>query len=358
MKNDYKQLEIECKPQYFRQLSRHPLFGYVLLSVFLIGLQLSFMYGGGLVTLTLSRAVAVTMIYTVAAMGLGILIGQAGLASLGSAAFVGLGAYIAANILRMFHVPFVAIIIVVSIVAIILGAVIGFISLRVRGLHLLVITLAFATIMNEMFITPNDFTGGPSGITNVPFPQLAMFIDLNRETVYFLILAVMFLLTVLTLNIIKSPTGRAMLAMSSSESLAQAMGVRILKYRVLAFVLSTIYAMIAGVLFVSSLTAANPASWTFMLSLNLLAAVILGGSAKPAGVMMGAFVIFMMDLAILRNIPFFVRHPSASMILSGVLVILIFIKFPGGLTRLVLEIRRGIVKLFGMWRVYRYGPES
>ncbi|MCL1996431.1 MAG: branched-chain amino acid ABC transporter permease [Defluviitaleaceae bacterium] len=328
-----------------KQISKHPLFGYVILALGLIGLQLLFMFTDGIVTLTVSRAIAMSMIYTIAAMGLGILMGLAGLASLGTAAFVGLGAYIAANILISFHVPFFVVILAVTIVAIVIGSIIGFISLRVRGLHLLVITLAFATILNELFITPNNFTGGPSGITNVPFPELGMFLQLDRETVYFLILGVMFLLIMLTLNIINSPTGRAMLAMSSSESLAKAMGINVLKYRVLAFVISTIYAMIAGVLFVSSLTAASPASWNFMLSLNLLAAVILGGSAKPSGVIMGCFAIFTLDLVVLRNFAFFVQNPSASMVFSGALIIIIYAKFPGGLTKLVQEARHLIIKI-------------
>ena len=358
MKNDYKHPEYAKAPHYIKTLAKHPLFGYLLLALFLFLLQVSFMLGIGFMTLTISRAVAMTMIYTVAAMGLGILLGMAGLVSLGTATFIGLGAYIAGNILRSFvGVPFVVALTAAILVAVVLGVVIGFISLRVRGIHLLVITMAFATIMLELFMIPNDFTGGVMGLTRVPFPTLALFLQLNRETVYFLVLAILFALVILTLNIINSPTGRAMLAMATSEPLAQAMGIQLLKYRVLAFVIATVYAMIAGVLFVSSLGAASPASWNFLLSLNVLAVVILGGSPKPAAIMMGSFVIFALDLTVLRNFQFFVRFPSATMILSGVLMILIFSKFPGGLSRLVRELYGAIVRLYLRWRVYRYGPE-
>ena len=358
MTNDYKQLEKQFKPCYHKMLVKHPLFGYLVLAVFLIALQLAFIFGDGIVTLTISRAVAMTMIYTVGAMGLGILVGMSGLVSLGTAAFVGLGAYTAGNLLRTFTgIPFTLVLLISILVGVILGAVIGFISLRVRGLYLLVITLAFATIMQQLFITPNDFTGGHMGITGVPFPQLAFFLQLNRETVYFLVLAVMFLLVWITLNIINSPTGRAMLAMYASEPLAQAMGISLLKYRVLAFILATVYAMLAGALLISSMGAAGPLSWTFMLSLNLLAVVILGGSAKPSGVMLGAFFVFALDLTVLRNIPFFVQFPQAIIILTGILMIVIFARFPGGLTRVVLEIRNALLKLYMKWRLYRYGPE-
>lgn len=357
MKNDYKNMEKLYKPNYFKKFSGHPLSGYVILSLVLIVLQLLFMFTDGIISLTVSRAIATTMVYTVAAMGMGILLNLAGLTSLGTAAFIGLGAYLAGNILKAFALPYMALLLCVAVTGVVLGTIIGFISLRVRGLHLLIITLAFASILNELFMTPNNFTGGPAGLSRVPYPELAMFINLNRETVFFLILAVMFILIIITLNIINSPTGRAMMAMSNSESLAQAMGVRILKYRVLAFVIATVYAMISGVLYISMITAANPSSWSLMLSLNLLAAVILGGTAKPAGVIMGSTVIFCLDLAILKNIPFFQKYSSASTIFSGILIILIVVKYPGGLMRLLHDVRDGIEALYTKWRVYRYGPE-
>jgi len=357
MKNDYRVLETLYKPNYWKALYKHPLFGYIILSLLLIGLQLTFMFTDGIISLTVSRAIATTMIYAVAAMGLGILLGLAGLVSLGTAAFVGLGAYIAGNLLRSYMLPYTVIILVVAVVAVVLGIVIGFVSLRVKGLNLLVITLAFAAILNELFMSPNNFTGGPNGISRIPFPEIAMFISLNRETVFFLVTVVLFLLIVLTLNIINSPTGRAMMAMANSESLAQAMGVRILKYRVLAFVIATVYAMVSGVLFISLLTAASPVSWSLTLSLNILTAVILGGTAKPAGVIIGCFIIFGLDLAILRNIPFFIQFPMASAVFSGILIIVIVAKYPGGLMKFMNDITRGIKKLFTRWREYRYGPE-
>jgi len=360
LKNDYKLLAHDLKTNHRATIYKHPMFGYFVLGIILMLLQFSFMFNvGGFVTLTISRVISTTMIYTVAAMGLGILVGMAGLISLGTAAFVGLGAYTAANLMINFtNIPFTLVIVLSLLIAIIFGGIIGFISLRVRGIYLLVITLAFATIMNEIFVVETPFTGrGHGGLSGVPFPTLAGFLELNRETVYFLVLAMLIVLSWITLNIIKSPTGRAMFAMFASEPLARAMGISLLKYRVLAFIIATCYAMIAGVLHASSFPAVNPLSWTFMLSLNLLAVVILGGSIKPAGIMLGSFVIFALDLIFLRNIPFFANNPQAVIILTGILMIVIFAKFPGGLTRLVLELKFLIFRLFRKWRVYRYGPE-
>ena len=358
MQNDYKQLEKQLK-QGRTALRKHPFFGYLVLAVILVLLQVSFMTGiGGFMTLTISRTIAMTMVYIVGAMGLGILVGMSGLISLGTAAFVGLGAYIAGNMLRTFTgIPFTVILLVTVTAAAVMGAVIGFISLRARGLYLMIVTMGFAIVMQQLYIAPNNFTGGVMGLTRIPFPTLAMALQLNRETVYFLVLAVMFLLVWVTLNIIKSPMGRAMLAMASSEPLAQAMGVQLLKYRILAFIIATAYAMVAGVLWVSTLSAATPVSWTFMLSLNLLAVMILGGSVMPSGIMLGAFVIYALDLIFLRRFAFFVNFPQAVPILIGVLMILIFARFPGGLTRVIKEFMNLFIKLFRKWRMYRYGPE-
>ncbi|MCL2368494.1 MAG: branched-chain amino acid ABC transporter permease [Oscillospiraceae bacterium] len=357
MKYNYKGLENLYKPEYFKRLVKHPLFAYIILTLILVVVQLLHIFGDGIITLSQSRGIAMAMIYGMAAMGLGVLVGLAGLVSLGTAAFLGLGAYLAGNILRSAVLPFTVLVLIVAAIAIVLGIVIGFISLRVRGLNLLVITLAIATIFNELFLTPNDFTGGVLGISQVPFPEIAMFLQLNRETVFFLILAVQFVLILLTLNIIRSPMGRAMMAMANSEALARAMGVNILKYRVLAFVIATVYAMVAGILFVSTMGAATPGSWTLVLALNMLTAVILGGTAKPAGVLIGAFIIFALDLAVLRNFQFFTRNPMAPAIFSGILIILIVAKYPGGLMKLMHQISGGIKLLTVRWREYRYGPE-
>ena len=359
MKNDYVVLEKAHKTSYLSNMRKHPLFGYVLIILILLLLQLSFMAGMNVITLTISRALVTTMIYTIAIMGLGILLGLGGMVSLGTAAFIGLGAYIAGNLLRSFtSIPFLLIMLITILVAIVLGIVIGFVSLRVKGLHLMVITLAFSSIMLELFMIPNDFTGGPMGISGIPFPTLATFIVLNRETVFFLVLAVLFVMIILTMNIINSPIGRALLAMASSEPLAQAMGVSLLKYRILAFVIATVYAMIAGVLFVSTFSASTPTSWEGLLSLNILAAVILGGSISPAGIMLGSFFIFALDLIVLRNFAFFVNFPGAVMIMTGILMILIFAKFPGGLSRLVKEFVNVGKKLVARRKVYKYGEES
>lgn len=357
LKNDYEVLQSSYNPHSFKRIVKHPLFGYVVMSLALIALQLLFMYTD-LISLTVSRAINITMIYCIASMGLGILLMMSGLISLSTGVFIGLGSYIVGNLLKLLDMPFILFLIIVVGVGVVLGIVVGIISLRAQGIHLLIVTLALSYIMSSLYILPNPFTGGPNGFRDVPYPTLLFLFQTNRETMYFVVLAVMFLLIVVTLNIINSPTGRAFLAMSRSESLAQAMGIKLLKYRVLAFVIATVYAMLAGALYIASLTSSSASSWTSVLSMNILVAVILGGTAKPAGVLMGSAVMFGLNLAVLSNIEFFARNSTASSFFMGILIILIVMKYPGGLMWFLASVKNGVRKFFAQRRLNKYGPDE
>ena len=356
LKNDYAQLQKSYAPNPAKKMTKNPLFGYVVASIALIVIQL--LYMSGLIPLNVSQAIMQTMIYVVAGMGVGILLWLAGLMSFATGAFIGLGTYLAAYILKAYMVPFVLILAIVAVVGVVAGVVVGFVSLRVKGIGLLIVTLGLATVMSTMYALRNEFTGGPTGVSKVPFPELAMFLETNRDTMYFVILAVMFILIVITLNIINSPMGRAMLAMASSESLAQAMGIRLLKYRVLAFVIATVYALLAGVLYVSYMQSSIYATWSSSLAMNILIAVCLGGTASPSGVMIGSFVMFTINSAFLQNIPFFQTYPQASLFFNGILIIIIIAKYPGGLVRLLGSIKNGVKRLYVKGRTYKYGPEE
>ncbi len=357
LQNDYTELALEHRSRLAKKTVRHPLFGYGVLVLALLVIQMLFIYTDGIIPLNVSQAIMQTMIYVVAGLGVGILLMLAGLISFATGAFIGLGTYIAAFFLKNTQLPFTLILVLTVLSGIGIGFLIGFISLRVRGMHLIIITIALATILFTLYALPNNFTGGPLGISRVPFPKLAYLLQTSRDTVYFVVLAIMFLLIVVTLNIINSPLGRAMLSMSSSEALSQAMGIRILKYRVLAFIIATVYALLAGVLYVSYMQSSIYATWTSGLAMNILIAVILGGTARPSGVLVGSFVIFTLDYAFLKNIQFFRQFPQASLFFNGIIIILIIAKYPGGLIRLLGSVTQGVRGLTNKARMYKYGPK-
>ena len=171
----------------------------------------------------------------------------------------------------------------------------------------------------------------------------------------------MFFIMALTLNIMKSPTGRALLAMRNSESAAQAMGVSIFRYRLLAFIVSTVYALLGGVFYMSYISFSIPTTWTIAFSLNILAAVIVGGSQSIYGIILGTFMIFGLNLAVFQQIQFFIDNPAISVVFNGVLIIVVIMFYPGGLIRLVntlyYKAKAGIEKWKKRRREYKYGTD-
>lgn len=181
MINDVQKETKEKRFPWLQKVYHSPFFGYVILILALAALQILYMKTG-VITLTVSRAISQTIIYTMAAMGLSILLGMGGLISLGTGAFIGLGAYLAGNIMKALNMPYILVIVAVVAAAFVIGIMIGFISLRARGVHLLIITLALANVLVEIYARPNNFTGGPNGLAKVPFIKLFMMFQLNKDS--------------------------------------------------------------------------------------------------------------------------------------------------------------------------------
>ena len=139
---------------------------------------------------------------------------------------------------------------------------------------------------------------------------------------------------------------------------AQAMGISLLRYRLLAFVLSTVYAGIGGIMFMSYLGYASPTNWTLMFSLNLLAAVIIGGTRSLWGTIVGCFIVFGLTPIFFQDIAFLRDNSWFMYALIGVLIILIIMFYQGGLVQLVRDIINGIKKARAKRRLYRYGEEE
>jgi branched-chain amino acid transport system permease protein len=308
------------------------------------------------------RAFGSTMIFTIVALGFSILLGYGGLASLGTAGFVGLGAYVLVYFTNTVSLSIFMTILVILIAAIVLGTVVGFISLRIEGMYLAIITLGLSEILNEIFKRATEFTGGTTGINLDGIVLFKNAIQVQPNTIFIVISIVLFIIMVLTFNIMKSPTGRALLAMRNSSSAAQAMGVSIFKYRLLAFIVTTVYAMLAGILYMTYWGFTIPTTWSLAFSLNILAAVIVGGSQSIYGILLGTFMIFGLDLAVFKQVDFFVQNPGITIVLNGVLIIVVVMFYPGGLIKLVNTFGRKIKlwyqKLKQKWRAYRYGVDS
>ena len=344
------------------KLRKQPVLSYVIFAVIL--LWLNQLATDGIVNSTFVGAISSTLIYCIMSVGFCLLLGYSALASLGTAGFFCLGANITYLSLVKWDLSIAMTFVIAIALAIVVGVIVGYISLRIEGIYLAIVTLGIAQIVVEIFKAVN----GDS--IKIKREHLTWFnieyvkgsgVDprLTTDDIYFMMVAILLVLMIITHNLMNSPTGRAMLAMKNSTSAAQAFGVSLLKYRLLSFIISIIYAVIAGVMFMLSEKFVSHSSTQFALgtSLNILAIVIIGGMKSIWGAIFGTFLIYGIESMFLINIPFFRENPDFIALLSGVLVILVVMFYPGGVSQLMLEIKLKIAKVRTKIREAKYGKD-
>jgi branched-chain amino acid transport system permease protein len=251
-------------------------------------------------------------VYAATAIGLNIVVGLAGLLDLGYVAFMGIGAFVAANLSGAvatklgWNIPFPLAALAAAVIAGIFGAIVGSPTLRVRGDYLAIVTLAFGEIFYKS--AQNDIgelTGGATGIGGIP--QISMFNTEFNDPIqilgtklppgvlyYFLIVFVVALIMAVFANLKNSRIGRAWIAIREDEDAARAMGIRTGKMKILAFLVGATLAGLAGSIFAHKLGTASYDSFRFLESVTLLAAVILGGMGTIPGAVLGASLLFVL----------------------------------------------------------------
>ncbi|MCR3905861.1 MAG: branched-chain amino acid ABC transporter permease [Tenericutes bacterium] len=339
------------------QFTKHPFFGIFVAAFLMVLVQV--LGTAGLIRPSAVDILANMWIYMIVGLGFTLLLGYAGLASLGTAGFIGVGSYVVAFSLGKLGLPLLIAFIMGIVIAIILGTIVGFISLRIEGMYLAIITLGLSEVLVEFFKFATPITNGLLGFQ---IERFSIFGILFREHMVYYILVLFLILTMIAVvNLVNSPTGRAMLSIKNSTSAAQAMGISVLKYRLLTFVIATVLAVIGGMLYMSYSRSTIPNLWNLALSLNILAAIVIGGSKSIWGVGLGTFIIFGFDQLVLKSIPFFQTYGNASYIINGVLIILVVMFYPGGLIRLFKDLNLKTIRLYKKlmtsWKEYRYGKD-
>lgn len=283
------------------------------------------------------------MIYGIAALGLNVLLGYSGLISLGTAGFMGLGAYMSAYLTMQMKLPFEVSLIISVLVPTLLGILVGAVSLKIEGLYLAIATLAVAEVFREIFIQFDSFTGGASG-AKAAYPSILFgAIKLNRAGTYMYITFVLIVVLILVHHFLSGYIGRAMNAMRGSEHAARAMGVNIFKYRLIAFALATALAALAGVLYVHIIRLSYPSSWTFNTSLDILAVIVIGGFRSIPGTFLGSFLVYGLNELFFKQIPFLADF---AYIIKGILIIVIVMFYPYGAIKIFDDIKRKLTSLF------------
>lgn len=306
----------------------------------------------GILTSSFVFAVGNTIIYAIVAIGFCLLLGYSGLASLGTAGFIGIGTYVAFYAVQEYGAAFGIALLLTVVFSLVIGVLVGFISLRIEGIYLAIMTLGLSEVLRNLFISIKP-------TIKIDVSNIHLFnVQVGETAIYILIFAMFVLLLWLTSNLINSPVGRAMLSVKNSTSAAQAMGISLMKYRLLAFVISTVYAAIAGLLYmmyVRNMTTSSSSLLTMATSLNILGAVIIGGARSLWGTTFGVFIIYGLQSMFLSKIRFFMDHPAFITMITGLLIILIVMFFPGGIAQMVKDLRAWIKKVRLKRRLNRYG---
>jgi len=240
-------------------------------------------------------------IYGICGVALMVLVGYTGLVSLGHAAFLGIGAYAHAYFLEH-GVPWVASVALATLITTACGIVVGLPALRMTGIYLAIATLAFSVIIQEVFTRWESVTKGFAGM---PVEKPVIFgVHFNDNASFYYLCAAILALTLLaTRNLLRSPTGRAWIAIRDSEIAAQSMGVNLAVYKSIAFAYSAALMGLAGALFAHKIAYLAPDIFTILFSIQLLLLVIVGGLGSLHGAVFGAIFVALLPpiIAILRD---------------------------------------------------------
>ncbi len=322
-----------------KKIGKHPIVPFILFG--LVIASIGFLPHTGLMRWGTMGVFAYIVIFTVVAMGLNLLLGFSGLISLGTAGFVGAGA-LGLGVFINLGFPFELAALMVLIIAGSMGALIGLFSLKVEGIYLAIATLFVGEILRQIY-TQLEIFGGQAirigAIRFFGFIELSMINQFQRSILFLLITTMMVMMMIIMHNIVKSKTGRALMAMSRSQHAAQAMGISLLKYRLTAFVLATLFATFGGIMYGLYYQNVPTTAWTLDLSLFVIAMVVVGGMKSIYGTFLGVFIIHGIPNLWLKN-----YFGDISYIFSGILIILVIIFYPYGFVYIWYDLKRLYIK--------------
>lgn len=277
--------------------------------------------------------------FAIVALSLNLLLGYTGQVSLGHSAFLGVGAFSAGYAITELQLPWL----LAQLVAVGIGAVaaliLGIVALRVRGLYLALVTLAYGLFAERVLFNIEAVTRGGAGMP-ADRPEL---IGLNDVAYAYICIGALVLVWLLDWALTSSKAGRAIQAIRDSERVAASWGINVTGYKLLAFVLSGALAGLAGGLFASIEQIVSNLTFTFTLSLTFLLMVVIGGIGSRLGVVLGAVLLssmaFFLDL-LADLIPGFPLNASAEGLVGALLLVAVLLFFPGGLAQLIAPLRR------------------
>ena len=278
------------------------------------------------------------VVYAMVAVSLTVLMGYAGVISLGHWALVGVGAFATANLFTKYNVPFAITVPLVVLIGMWVSVLLGLPALRIKGLYLAIITLAFGYAAELYLFKSDQLAEGQTGIPIVP-PEIGpVNLDDPSNRPLFLFGIVLLLGSIwVARNLASSVTGRSFFAVRENEKAAATLGVGLTQAKLVAFAISGGIAALAGVLHSLSIGTVNSVEYPAFTSIVLVSMVMIGGLGSLSGPILGAFLVFGLPLLVELENPWIV--PLA----TGALLLVVIVEAPGGAAGVLHAIRRRVV---------------
>jgi branched-chain amino acid transport system permease protein len=278
-------------------------------------------------------------------MGLSILMSYAGQISLGHGAFVGIGAYCSGVLTVKFGFSIFTAFFCGILLSAIMAMTIAIPTLKLKGHYLVVATLGFGEIIYIIFNELLEITGGPSGLSGIPQIDFLGYTVDGSTRYFYLTWTISILLLIFTLNVIHSRIGRALRAIHGSDVAAASMGVNVESFKIQVFMLSAVYASIAGSLYAHFVTFISPSSFSLFFSILLLMMVVIGGGGVW-GALLGA--------GILTILPEYLRaFKDFDVLVYGAILMAILQFMPGGLLNGLILLAKWLMKKLTSQRIVR-----
>ena len=277
------------------------------------------------------RIIINMFIFTVLAYGIR-LVALTGQLTMGHAAFMGIGAYVSALLTTNLGWNFWYCLPLSGITAAIVAMLVGYTTLRIKGAYFAISTFAFGEALRLMYVNWSGFFGGASGIANIPMPNpiVSLHFD-NLQSLYILGLCLTVLALLIMYRLEKSWFGLTFVSIGQADILAQCVGINIMRYKLMAFVIACFFAGITGSFFAHVQSFISADDFTFTTSCYLLIYVVVGGTYSFAGPLCGVIVLILIPV-LLRYIPNY--NPVAEPIILVVFLLVTMLFLPRGLTSL------------------------
>jgi len=275
--------------------------------------------GGGLLS-----SLVIAGILFIAVMGLDVLMGFAGQVSLGHAAFLGIGGYVAGIASVRFGIAPPLGVLLGLLVSLTFAAILSALTVRLRGHYMALATLAFGLLVDSLAVGLTEITGGPSGLTQIPHFAIFGYTFADGRANYYLIWGVAFAIFVLLANVLRSDFGRALRAIRTDQTAALALGINVPRFKLYAFLIGAACASLAGSLYAYYFQFLSPEMVSTPRSFELLTMLVIGGEGSLAGPLLGVLLIVLLP-TIVQPLA------QAKTLFSGVVLVAGLLFFPAGI---------------------------